>query len=125
MIPYATYKLIHIIGILLVFVALGGVALHAANGGTKVSNRARRLVAITHGIGLFVILVGGFGLLARIGVMHGAGFPGWIWVKLGVWVLLGAMIALPYRKPAFARPIWFALPVLGAVAAYMAIYKPF
>jgi uncharacterized membrane protein SirB2 len=124
MIPYATYKLIHIIGILLVFLSLGGLTLHAANDGTRASNRARKLVAATHGIGLFVVLLGGFGLLARIGVMHGAGFPGWIWVKLVIWVLLGALFALPYRKPGFARPLWVAIPVLGAIAVYMAIYKP-
>ncbi len=124
MIPYETYKLIHLLGFWLIVLALGGLSLHAINGGTRTSNTARRLVAITHGVGLFLVLLGGFGLLARIGVVHG-GFPGWVWVKLAVWVTIGALLALPYRRPELGRVLWVAIPVLGAVAASMAIYKPF
>lgn len=124
MIPYETYKLIHLLGFWLIVLALGGLSLHAINGGTRASNTARRLVAITHGVGLFLVLLGGFGLLARIGVVHG-GFPGWVWVKLAVWVAIGALLALPYRRPELGRVLWVAIPVLGAVAASMAIYKPF
>jgi hypothetical protein len=125
MIGYGTYKLIHFLGIFLLFLGLGGLSLHAANGGTKASNRARGLVAATHGLGLFIILLGGFGLLARLGVMHAGGFPGWIWTKLGIWVLLGVAMMLPYRRPELGRLLWFVVPLLGGVAAYMAIYKPF
>jgi hypothetical protein len=125
MIDFLTYRLIHFVGILLLFLALGGLSLHAANGGTRTSNRARALVAATHGLGLFIILLGGFGMLARLGIMHGAGFPGWIWTKLGIWLLLGVLMMVPYRKPEWGRVLWFVIPVLGGVAAYMAIYKPF
>lgn len=125
MVPYAAYKVLHLFGIFLLFVALGGLTLHAVNGGTKETNRSRKLVAITHGLALFLVLLGGFGLLARIGVIHGTSWPGWVWGKLTVWFLLGAALILPYRKPEWTRALWFALPVLGGVAAYLAIYKPF
>jgi hypothetical protein len=123
MISLGVYRLLHIFGILLVFLALGGLALHAANGGTKSTNRARALVAATHGLGLFIILLGGFGMLARLGIGH-AGFPGWVWGKLAIWVVLGGLFMLPYRFPALARPVWILVPVLGILAAYMALYKP-
>lgn len=123
MISYGVYKLLHILGILVLFLALGGVTLHAAQGGTRDANHRRRLAMATHGIGLFVILLGGFGMLARLGI--NTGFPGWIWGKLMVWLVLGALVMLPYRFPALARPLWLIVPVLGTTAAYLALYKPF
>lgn len=123
--PYELYRILHFVGIFLLFVALGGVCLHAANGGTRASSTARGLVAATHGIGLFFILLAGFGLLARLGIAHGLAWPGWVWTKFGIWLLLGVLFLLPYRAPALARPLLFLLPLLGGVAAYLAIYKPF
>ena len=125
MFSYSFYKVVHIFGILLTWSALGALVLHAANGGDKSTNKKRGLVAATHGIGMVIILVGGFGLLARIGQMHGSGFPVWIWIKLGIWVLTGALIMLPLRVPKLATPLWFLIPMLGGVAAYTAGYKPF
>jgi len=126
MISYQTYLLVHIFGILLVFLALGGRATHAASGGTRRGpDGSSRLTAATHGVGLFLILLGGFGLLARIGVQHGLDWPGWVWTKMAIWLALGVALALPYRFPALARPLWVLLPILGLTAAYMAVFKPF
>lgn len=124
MFSHAFYNVVHIVGIVLVMSALGGTALHAANGGTRETNRARGLVAALHGTGVLLILVGGFGMLARLGFRHGANFPGWLWVKLAVWVTIAALLFVPGRRPGLARPVYVALPVLGGLAAYMAIYKP-
>ncbi len=118
------YNVVHIIGIVLVMCALGGASLHAMNGGSRETNSARGLVAAMHGTGVLLILVGGFGMLARLGFMHGANFPGWLWVKLVIWVTVAAALMIPYRKPAMARPLLLALPVLAGIAAFMAIYKP-
>ncbi len=124
MFSHQFYNVVHIVGIALVVTALGGMALHSLNGGLRRDNRARALVSSLHGIGLLVVLVGGFGMLARLGFRHGAMFPGWLLVKLGVWVALGAAVAVPYRRPALARPMLLVVPVLVGLAAYMAIYKP-
>ncbi|MEP6591307.1 MAG: hypothetical protein ABJC19_08985 [Gemmatimonadota bacterium] len=123
MVPYAAYKVIHLLGMFLLFTVLGGIALHALNGGTRQSNVGRKLAGALHGIALFVILLGGFGMLARLGMVRG-GLPGWIWAKLVIWVLLGAFGTLPYRKPVLAKPFLIVLPLLGALAAIFAIYKP-
>jgi len=124
MIPYETYKVLHILGVLLAFATLGGLALTVANGATKSTSSVRRLIAITHGAATFIILLGGFGALARLGVMHG-NLPGWVLVKLACWAVLAVLVAIPYRKPALARTIFWLLPVLGGIAVVMAIYKPF
>ena len=124
MLPHSFYNVLHILGIVLVMSALGGIAMHALNGGTKQTNVARRLVVSLHGLGMLLILVGGFGMLARLGFQHGATFPGWLLVKLAVWLTLAAIVIVPYRRPAVAKRVSLALPVLGGLAAIMAIYKP-
>ena len=124
MIPYETYKVLHILGVLLAFATLGGLALTVANGATKSTSSVRRLIAITHGAATFIILLGGFGALARLGIMHG-NLPGWVLVKLACWAVLAVLVVIPYRKPSLARPIFWFLPVLGGIAVVMAIYKPF
>jgi hypothetical protein len=123
MISYAVYKVIHLAGVLMVFLSLGGVATHSINGGEK-KHSWRKPIAITHGIGLLLSLVGGFGLLARLGIVHG-GLPGWVWGKLVIWAVFAVMIGVLIRKPAFARPLWLVVIILGSGAAYLAGSKPF
>ncbi len=114
------YKILHILGVLLVFAALGGATLRAL-AGTREEAPGRKLALVTHGVALLLILVSGFGMLAKLGY----GFPLWVWLKLAIWLVLGAAIALIRRMPQHATLFWFALPLLGAAAAYLAIYKPF
>jgi hypothetical protein len=123
MISLETYKLLHILGVLITFAALGGLALTVLNGATRQTSGARRTIAMAHGIGAFVILLGGFGALARLGMT--GGLPGWILVKLAIWLVMAGLVALPYRRPELAKPIFWLLPVLGAVAVAMALWKPF
>lgn len=125
MLPYSFYKIVHLLGIALTITALGGLTVHALNGGAKHENLARKLLIGMHGAGALFILVGGFGLLARIGFAHGAGFPAWLWVKLGIWAVLAAVVALPYRTPAITRPLLLVIPLLVMTATAMAVYKPF
>jgi hypothetical protein len=121
--PYETYKALHLLGIFLLFSALGGSVMLGLRGGSDEQIRPyRKLLAASHGIALLLIFVAGFGLMARLGIM--AGWPLWIWVKLGVWVALGGAIALVRRKPELGRVWLVVLPIVGTIAAYMAIAKP-
>ncbi|MCU0649584.1 MAG: hypothetical protein MUF00_16440 [Gemmatimonadaceae bacterium] len=126
---YEFYELLKILGIIFVFTALGGVAIHAANGGTKQTSRTRLLTIAVHGIGSLLILTGGFGMLARRGYFANGGglaaLPTFIWIKLVCWVVLSAVIFTPYRKPAAARWLFIGLPFVAVVAVYMALAKPF
>ena len=127
MLPRDLYEIVHVVGIALVMAAFGGIAMHAADGGTRSGPRARRALLGAYGGGLFLILLGGFGMLARIGAARGgiAEFPGWLWAKLAVWVVLGAIMMVPYRKPRAAMPVLVLTPLLAGLATYFALYKPF
>lgn len=123
MISYSVYRVVHLFGIFLLLVVLGGMSWGAARGGPAAPSS--RLGMVLHGLGLFIVLLGGFGLLARIGVMHGMNWPGWVWAKLAIWLVLGAIVIIPRRKPAWGTPLLLVLPVLGGLAAWLAIFKPF
>lgn len=123
MIPYEMYKVLHLLSVMLLFLCFGGLAIYVAGGGTRAANPNRKLIAALHGTAAFLVLLGGFGLLARLGAMQG-GFPLWVWIKLGVWLALGFAVLLPYRRPALARPLFLLYPVLGGVAAWAAVFKP-
>lgn len=123
MFSYALYKVVHFVGIFATIAALGGVVLHVHNGGDKSSNRARAMVAATHGIGLFLTLLGGFGMLARL-QLDFMSVP-WVHAKLLVWLVLGALITVAYRAPGASKLLWFGVPVLTGVAAWLAVAKPF
>ena len=114
------YRVLHIVGIMLVFMSLGAAILHSANGGSREQNPSRKLVSALNGTGLLLLLVAGFGMLARLQLMSG-GLPPWIYPKLLVWLLLGASPVLIVRKPGSAPLMWFALPLLGGVAAYFGL----
>ncbi|MEI6739688.1 MAG: hypothetical protein WCK74_05180 [Gemmatimonadaceae bacterium] len=123
MIPRDIYEIIHIIGIAMLFAAIGGVAIHAANGGSKANTSTRGFMAALFGTGSFLILLGGFGMMARLGIVRGMP-PGWILVKMVIWLVLSAIVLVPYRKPALAKPFAILLPLLAGLAVYMAVYKP-
>lgn len=117
---YQAYQLIHLVGIMCVFLGLGGVCLHAAGGGTPESP-VRRTGLMVHGLGLLLVLVAGFGMLARIGASATA--P-WVLGKLLVWLALGGIAAVPYRRPGSARGILVLAPLLGLAAASLALFHP-
>jgi hypothetical protein len=119
--PYQFYLVTHFVGISLLLMSLGGIAFHMINGGTR-DHASRKLIGMLHGIALLITLVGGFGLLARLG--FGGGLPLWAIAKLGIWLVLGAMPAFLYRAPKQAKPLLFATLLLACLAAWTAVYKP-
>lgn len=120
---YTFYKVLHVAAALSVFAMMGAVCLHVMNGGTREQGAGRALMMAVHGIALLLVLVAGFGLLARLGII--TGWPGWVWAKLGIWLLAGAWLTVPYHRPALARPMLLALPFLGLALAWLAVAKPF
>jgi hypothetical protein len=117
---YEIYKVLHLLGLSLVVLSLGGVLLYVINGGTKESNVFRRGLMMTHGVGLLLLLVAGFGMLAKLGI-HSV--PGWVGGKLLIWLALGGFVTLAYKKAAIARKLWVTVPVLVAIASTLAILK--
>jgi hypothetical protein len=122
--PYNVYKLIHFLGIFALLTTLTATSLHVLRGGTRTDNPHRRALGAIHGIATFLILLGGFGMLARLGIVQG-GLPTWIWLKLTIWGMLGLTLTLIYRGVAFARALLVAVPLVAVLAAAIALYKPF
>lgn len=119
MIPYTAYKVLHLIGVMFLLFSLGAYLMLSMNK----SERGRKLAAMTHGISVLIILVAGFGLLARLGFFGTGGWPLWVWAKLMVWLILAAIIVLVKRVPSLILLLWFLIPALAGLAAYMAVYK--
>lgn len=115
------YKVLHFMGIFMLFLSIGGLLATAINMETG-THRWRKSLAITHGVGLLLILLGGFGMLARLGILWP--MPGWVLIKLIIWVMLGGLIALVLQSD-LGKVLWFLVIVLGVIAAYLGIMKPF
>ena len=123
MFPYEVYKVMHFLGIFMIFVSVGGVMMYTLNGGAKADNSLRKMSGITHGIGLVLVLVGGFGMMARLSIPWP--WPGWLYTKLVVWLVLGGITGLIYKLGTSGKGLWYVVILLGVIAAYMAIFKPF
>jgi hypothetical protein len=127
--PYPVYKIIHYAGMFAIFVSLAALCARAAwtiaASADAPAVPGKRLLVVLHGLGLFLVLLGGFGMMSRLGVSHTMLFPAWIWIKLGIWTVAGALVVVPKRRPGWSVPLLVALPLLGALAGAVALYKPF
>ncbi|MGE0528456.1 MAG: hypothetical protein AB7G93_19795 [Bdellovibrionales bacterium] len=119
---YEFYKVTHIVGILMLFCGLAALWGVTRLGGT-ITRHIRVSLGLLHGIGMVVVLVSGFGLLARLGVF--GSIPTWAWVKMGIWLLLGGSMVLAKRKSHWGISLILLWLTFGGFAAYLAINKPF
>jgi hypothetical protein len=108
---YTTYQIIHLVG--LAAVALG-------TGGMMAGGNNRKLFAIWQGVGLIVVLVAGFGMLAK----GKLGFPHFAIVKLILWVVVGMMpLILRKLKTPLTVNILISLALVG-ILAWLGVMKP-
>ena len=114
---YEFYKVLHLA---MVFIFIGSAAFQFASTVTS------KNVKIATGVTSFMILVGGMGLLARIGVSHGAGFPGWVWAKMVIWLIISAATPILAKRLVNNRQFAF-IGIIGLMilAAFFAVNKPF
>ena len=122
MLSYQIYKLLHLVGVLMVFLSLGGLILYAVNGSDRIQPWRKRLF-LTHGFGIFLVVLAGFGMLARMGMSWP--WPGWIASKLVIWVVFAALPTVIVRMPSWAKSLWWLVILLGGSATYLAGQKPF
>ncbi len=112
------YLVLHYFGIILFFVSFGGLIISSFSS-NSLAKTAKQL-KLLHGIGLLLILVAGFGLMA----IEGYGFDGWIILKIIIWILFGASIAF-IKKENLKNIIWNIVIIFGFLAVYLAVFKPF
>lgn len=125
--PYLVLKALHVLGVLLAFSGVAGIAAHAASGRPRTENPVRGRLAALHGVGLLLVLVAGIGMLVQLmRTPGGMPSPAWVTAKLVLWALLAGAVALPYRRPALARQVLLVgLPLLAAAAVAVAVLKQF
>ena len=116
---YEFYKVLHVFSALMLFSSLGVLAASARADGI----RLRKLAGIAHGVALAVIFVAGFGLMARLGMFGSIAL--WAWLKIGLWLVLALVVIPLRRKPEWATALWLLIPVLGGLAVWLAVAKPF
>lgn len=113
--PLTFYKLLHLIAMLSALVALGGLI-------TGPSPGFRKALVAVHGTAMLILLVAGFGAHAKLGL---DGFPAWLWAKLAIWLVLGAIV-VPIRKKPESKGLWLVVViVLASMSSWLALYKPF
>ncbi len=109
-----TYRLIHVIGVLCLFIGLGG--LLASEG-------KRGPFFALHGLGLVAMAVAGVGFLHKSGVSWP--WPGWVLAKIGCWLLLALLPAL-VKRGIVSRPAAVLLVLaVGGAAVWLVQFKPF
>lgn len=116
---YEIYRLIHFVGLFTLFFAFGSLF---------TGDKTTKAAAMGHGIGLFLILLGGFGMQAKMKVayfaVYGANWPTWLIIKIVIWLALGACMVLAKRRVIKGLPAWILIIGLGFASAYLAMNKP-
>ena len=99
------YKVIHLLGLICLFLGLASALMPADTPQRKIGLRL-------HGVGLLLLLFGGFGLIAKMKV----GFAWWIWVKLALWFGFGAMPLIGKRGLMPVPAAWGLALLCGFIA---------
>ena len=124
---YAVYKSLHLGSLFLLFFSLGGLwLLYSVE---RVGAGFKKPLFILHGISWFVVVVAGFGLIARLGTAFP--WPLWIYIKLLIGILLGfapllfqKTIKKSGQKGIIAQGVFLFIMFL-IVAAVFTVYKRF
>lgn len=112
------YHVTHVIGVMFLFAGFG--ALMSAG-----ENRGRAMML--HGIGLVILLVAGFGLIAK---QHASAptvysySAHWVIAKMVIWLVMGALPVLAKKKVLPIGAVIAIALVLGGTAAYLGYMKP-
>lgn len=121
MITELGYKVLHLSGVFLVLLSLGSLIVMAAVGDRTM--KWKGLFSALNGIGLLLIVVAGFGLLARLGVSWP--WQGWVFLKMMVWLFFGASLTMVDRLRERALLLWWIALAAVIFSAYLGVFKPF
>jgi hypothetical protein len=119
---YEFYKILHLLGIALLLSGLVTLVILKVTG-VAIQGTVKKFALITHGIGLVLLLVSGFGLLARLQLM--GDFPKWAYIKLAIWLFMGGVATLIKKKGHMAWQLYTIIMCIFLIAAYVGIAKPF
>tara|TARA_B100000029_G_scaffold462159_2_gene494432 strand:+ start:774 stop:1118 length:345 start_codon:yes stop_codon:yes gene_type:complete len=114
MINLQFYQIVHIVSVIL----LAGITFSAI---ASPKPERRKSMLMSSGIVAMVVLITGFGALARMGLA----FPGWVAIKVVCWLVLAMATPMAFRRSEQAG-LWRAV-TFGAIliAVLMVELKPF
>lgn len=118
---YEFYKTLHFMSLIILFFSFGVIFLGMIFK-DQLSKGHRLLGFIGHGVGLFFLLLSGFGMAARLQIF--GDWPAWMTTKLGIWVVLGILAAMLKRMPKHRNQLLIVIIALGFSAVYLAVNKP-
>lgn len=118
--PYEFYKFLHFVGLFTLICSIAAL-IYQTWAHEDATIKARKWLMIFHGLAVVIILVSGFGLLARLGMM--GGWPSWVWIKLAAWTFVIVVPSLVMRVPKARAFMWWLFPVVLYAAAYSVTYK--
>ena len=111
---YEFYHFFHLVAILSLFLALGGLLANFNN------RKQKRKLMILHGLAGLIVFVTGFGLIARLGVQMTSL---WIIGKIGIWILLSVFIPMFITRNILKKRLWVLTLISGFCAVWLVIYK--
>lgn len=80
---YEFYKILHLISLMTLFLSLGMLIV-----GPK---PLKKLIMSLHGAALLLLLVSGFGLIAKLHIPLKFLSPSWFWQKTFIWIVLACL----------------------------------
>ena len=104
------YLTLHLLGVICLFLGLATALMPEDTPQRKIGLRF-------HGAGLVLLLVGGFGLIAKLKL----GFPWWVVVKLALWFGFGAMPLIGKRGLMPPKLAWSIAILCGLIAIVLGI----
>jgi len=105
----------------MIVTSLSAMCVQAASGEIK-QHPWRKLLFTFHGLGMFLSLLGGFGLMARLGLAHSS-FPLWIKLKLVIWASFGFFVYILIKRKNLNKTIWLLNLIFVMLAAFLAVNK--
>lgn len=121
--PYEFYKIMHYLGLCLLLSAIIGLVVEKKHNTSLGRPLNKKLWFSLHGIGLLLLFVAGFGLMARLGLA--SDMPKWIFAKLGIWLAFGGLLPMLSKgSGGLPKAMAISLVLIGS-AAWLAITKPF
>lgn len=113
---YTFYKILHLISLFTALFSIGGLWLFYSGKLQEGSSTFKKFLLNLHGISFFVAFVAGFGLIAKLQIP--TPWPLWIYIKLLVWLFLGAspfLLKKGINEPRKNTKVWFLFALLFAV----------
>lgn len=110
----STYKWLHLVGVFLILLSLGSL-IHRSATNVDVPSVSKRWLSALHGVGMLTSAVGGFGMLARLGI-NGHEWPWWVSFKFGIWLAVGFII-VPVNRAGHRALTWWLLVLLLTMSA--------